>query len=209
MLTALSKVFGLGSALVGLLVAALPTPALSADCATLQQWISEHAHELPSTYSELVRYPEDYRRAIFDTLSPEAQSTLWREHFAHYLAAHPHLTKEQVAFIERAEALSTPALFARSSEDPGITVALEQLRREGALLFPKEDLLRLLATLGPPDSLGPPDRLGPTAAPACECSRASDWCSVGSCSTEWSCTSRPKGCGTLYQYPCTGLCILN
>src|SRR5690606_19925096 len=112
--------------------------------------------------------------------SPEVKSALWREHFAHYLAAHPHLTPRQVAFIRRAEALSTAALFARSGEDPNVAVALEQLRRDGALLFPKEELLLLLATLGPPERAD-----GPTAAEDCDCSRASDWCFVGSC-TKWS-----------------------
>jgi hypothetical protein len=203
MLIALSKVLGLGGALAGLLVAALPTPALAADCATIQQWVAEHAHELPSTYSELTRYPQDYRRAIFDKLSPEAKSALWREHFAQYLAAHPHLTKEQVAFIQRAEALATAALFARSGEDLSVTAALEQLRRDGALLFPKEELLQLLASLGPPETGS-----GPAPAVACDCSRASAWCWVGSCTTQWSCTSSPRGCGTFYQYPCTGLCVL-
>ena len=182
------------------------------DCASITAWVAEKRDDLPASYEELARFPVAYRRAIFDALPPAAKSSLWQQHFQAYRAAHPGLTPEQKAFIQKARSLISPGLFvnhASMAESTEVDTRVSTLRSEAAMAFPESELYGLLANLGPAD---PADHRAnnTTESVACECNKKDDWCwnRFGNhrC-RKGGCDRQSFGCGTFLRKSCNGLCV--
>lgn len=165
-------------------------------CEQVQQWAAQNADRLPATYDAFIQYSAEYRRAMWQYLSPEVKSAIWTRHLELYLAAHPGLTAEQLDVVKQALYLATPEHFedgARATTQ----AALKELKSKGELVFDRVELARILVQLGPVDS-------GPVKLqPLCDCSDDFD-CGGGSCSG--SRCSLSYGCGPFGMDTCFGFC---
>jgi hypothetical protein len=180
----------------------MAAPAFAADdCKTVTAWVQANEGNLPTSYQDFTRQPQEYQKGIFAALTPAAKSNLWREHFSRFLAANPELSVDQVGFVNQATQMASPQFFAKPDH-----AALEQLVARGAQLFEPSVLSSLFAQLGSTDS----GNVG-TSGVACECSTSSSWCwNRGAgyfCSTYYYCDYSSSGCGTWFAYSCNGLCV--
>lgn len=193
---------------------AIPT---AEDCASVDAWMVANEATLPTGYDEISRFPVAYRRSIFGALPAEAKSRLWQQHFEAYRAAHPELTGEQGAFIDKLSATFSPELYvAAAGGEPSeeVDATIEALEAEAATLFSVDEQYALMANLGPDESTAENDTVASIAprARACECSSKSDWCNrrgtrLGCAKGHDGCRKpRFKRCGTGFAHKCDGLC---
>jgi hypothetical protein len=177
------------------------------DCASVAAWVAHNADNLPTEYDHLAQFSVTYRRAIFHALSPAARNSLWQQHFQRYLAAHPTLSPEQVAFVKMAQSRMSPMLFSDDQSmapSKELTAVASELESRATTLFAESEIHALLANLGP-IAVSEPSVEGV----ACECSRSSDYCSnrgSGYRCTASNCDYKSSGCGTFWSYPCNGIC---
>jgi len=76
-------------------------------------WVAANAGNLPSTYDAITAHTMEYRKAIYQTLTPSAKSKLWVEQLARFRSAHHQLTAAQVKVLDSAAAaVANPATFA-------------------------------------------------------------------------------------------------
>ncbi|WP_426747406.1 bacteriocin fulvocin C-related protein [Myxococcus faecalis] len=187
---------------LGWVVLLSPKHANAQECAEAEAWVKAHAGRLPSDYEDFSRHSMAYRKAIFAALPPETQSSLWRQHFEHYLESHPKLSESQVEFIQELIELSAPSLFmkaanATSPKGPDLTKQKEAATK----LFGPTETTLLLATLGPQEQLA-----GNKAN--CECNIVEDFCPpLTFCTRGTSCTVVFTGCGAVWLQPCNGDCM--
>jgi hypothetical protein len=136
-------------------------------CERMQGWIAQHRGSLPSTYDDILRFPAECRKLLFNEQPPAVQSALWRTQLTRYREQHPALTAEQSAVLGRAIELLSPSVFAVPTGAPERSRADRQLRdleQQAIKAFGVEETRALLAQLGPasPASLraqfGPVDR---------------------------------------------------
>jgi len=176
--------------------------------------VTEQASDLSQTYDAISALPIDSRRAVFRALSAEWKSELWRMHMTLYLSQHPELTGDQKSVILDAIALATPQLFEVSEDSPEWQTAarsLELLRERALEVFPHAVATEIFAQLGAPEEpdLTPASRDHVNAVgsfPTCSCSIVSDWCACPMQCVGGGCLWKKSGCGTFWQYACTGLC---
>ncbi len=177
-----------------------------ASCKVTQSWVTANRGHLPTQYDDLVRYPVPYRRDIYAALPEEIQSQLWREHLNRYLRAHPNLSQEQSALVQRVITAASPDLLGRRGEQRQISVSLE---KEAVALFGKDEARRIFATMGtesaPQGRSAPQAKSAPQEQEHCYCSVEDDFCAVVCIWEDW-CYHTPEGCGFLYSYPCDGWC---
>ncbi len=198
---------GAGAAMAGGILLSGNTPAFAAERkSAAAAWVAANKDRLPQTYSEIVTYSLDYRREIYRALPAATRGKLWRAHLRQYREEHPVFTSPQESAFRRVE-----ALFAKDStfesarnELPDAVKADEEMRRELIAAFGEDEAYAISASLGPSSK---PSELSTRAlaAPLCECSPLSDWCAGGSNCAYSSCHTQ-TGCGTAWQYKCTGLC---
>lgn|GEM_PF-3226350 len=183
--------------------------------------------EAARLYRRLASLPMRDRRTIFNSLTPEAKSGLWKVHLRSYVTRHPDLTEEQREAIQSTIPLITPGLFATPQGTPewqtNVHQPLQRLTEKFLEVFSPKVAAELLEMLGgpePPQQMQAPD--GPSIIKSslrraqemqCTCSTQSDWCSShhgkgwrcvhgsGACSQTFS------GCGTLLVYSCVGQCF--
>ncbi|WP_437337215.1 bacteriocin fulvocin C-related protein [Sorangium sp. So ce394] len=183
-----------------------------AGCDAIYEWVTRNADRLPTRYADVTRYPMTYRKAIVSTFDPEAKSSFWKEHFRHYMAAHPELTAEQAAFIQKLGASASADFFSRSPGDAAAEAIIDNLSREGLMLFDKDSLGQIIAQLGP-DTEEKGSVGGATTylmgAPNCVCSTKDDWCGSSNHCQSGSCRWLPNSCGTFGWRACDGLCYPN
>jgi hypothetical protein len=184
--------------------------------------INEEAARLYNTLSSLSM---DDRRALFNGLTPEFKSALWKMHFKSYLSKHPDLTEKQREAIQSAIALATPQLFEISPDSPEWQTKakepLDRLTQQFLEVFPREVARELLAVLGGPEPKQEsnlplikktslkfrPIIRNATQDVSCGCSTSSDWCSGESeCLTD-DCKQH-RGCGTFFFFTCDGRCFV-
>ena len=201
-------------------------PAGPAGCnAAAHEWVAAQGGDLPRTYEEFVRFPLNYRKAIYSKLSPETKSALWRQQIEQALNGNG-LTDSQREILLEALQLADSNLFAVSKDKENWryrqsrhTVAEFEARARAA--FGYEAARGIFSRIGPADSetLYFVDRnkaemvdnrlksiVEPMAAAYCSCSDASDWCGHGNCTTG-GCTRIEDECGTWWTYACDGLCV--
>ncbi|MGK4005752.1 bacteriocin fulvocin C-related protein [Sorangium sp. So ce1036] len=125
------------------------------DGGKVQDWIAANRDRLPSTYDELVRFPPQYRKAIFAAQTPEVRSVFFRSQFERYREQHPSLSAEQRAALAYAIELTTPELFSASRYSPGpersVDAKLRELQERMIAAFGVDEARGLVAQLGPLD----------------------------------------------------------
>ena len=185
----------------GLLVKGVaPAWAQAQDASSAQAWVAANRDRLPVTYEEVAAHPMAYRRAIVQALTPAQRSQLWVEHVRRFRAAHPGLSGEKAAAVNRAEkAAATVSVF---EQGPGHT-ALSDLHRQAVNALGPDQAAVLLSRLGAP-ATGTARQL-----PDCECSSLQDLCTGNrNCQPRDDvCTRTEGGCGTFWARICDGLCF--
>src|SRR5947209_1303979 len=81
-----------------------------------QTGIDQHAQskdeqEAARLYATLPSLSMRDRKVLFNGLTPELKSELWKAHLRLYLSKHPDFTEKQEAAVQGAIALLTPRLF--------------------------------------------------------------------------------------------------
>ncbi|MCP3104283.1 bacteriocin fulvocin C-related protein [Myxococcus sp. K15C18031901] len=197
---AVSLSFALAFALISTTI--LPNHANAQECVEAEAWVRANTNQLPTTYNDFSQHSMAYRKAIFAALPPEARSALWRQHFEHYLAAHPGLDEAQTEFIQELIALAAPSLFAKVATQANQKGPDFSKQKEAAVkLFGTTEATLLLATLGPQEKLA-----GNKAN--CTCNTIDDWCVTPTlCTRGTTCTIVLTGCGSVWLQPCNGDCL--
>jgi hypothetical protein len=155
-----------------------------------QAWVVAHRDQLPQAYDELIAHPLVYRKAIYRASTPAVRSQFWQEHLQRYRAAHPTLSAQQEAVLNRFQDLARTNGATLSKAD-------EQAASDA---FGPGEAHAIFATLGPESTtsaLRPADQV-------CNCTVGHDWCSDSSCHMT-NCAIE-GGCGVLWSYDCNGLC---
>lgn len=181
-----------------------------------KEWTSAHAAALPSSLEELAAYPEVYRRAIIQALSPAEKSRLWQMQLSNVLRTEA-LTREQRDFVREAMEIVRPSNFASGANPPDLCERI-------AKLFPNTRVQRMfrataLGTGVPPEySLQPVllslsehvhSLMSLNAQPwTCTC-RNDGWCECGfgyDCINPDGCTECEGCCGCFFGSTCNRLC---
>ena len=171
-------------------------------------------------YYAMSTLPVGEVKALFRNASSNDKSELWRTHLTLFLAKRPELNERQKRIILSAMSLATPEFFEMRSSDLSWKVKvqdpLRSLEEQIASAFSRKDAVKIFATLGDdtesvncgttyPGSVLLKNinyqRPGP-----CECSTKSDWCPISGYCKGGNCRETTSGCGTLWSYPCDGMC---
>ncbi|WP_399007998.1 MULTISPECIES: bacteriocin fulvocin C-related protein [Streptomyces] len=169
--------------------------AKASENAKASAWVEANMDRLPRTYEEMIRHPIPYRQAVYDVLSPQERSQAWLEHFHRFRSSHPSLSPTQERIIRELADL-TPRVMASPSEH---TPELRRLSEAARRSFGLEQAAALLTRLGPDDGRAPQAN--------CQCSQEDPyWCGLAFCGPI-RCTTKPSGCGDLWQERCDGLCM--
>ncbi|OKI06164.1 hypothetical protein A6A06_38040 [Streptomyces sp. CB02923] len=184
----------------------LAAPAMAASgrrmtAAGAEEWAAG-LERLPSSYRELTALPMPRRRAVYARIPDRAKAGLWLEHVQRYRAAHPELSAERSAMLEKVAA-AIPALFAGTGA--WAAADIDRLREESAAVLGPDVSFAALGVLGPAESPGsaassPDARL----LMNCDCHKGASGCS--SCGNSLPCKEQPSGCGVLWQQNCNGVC---
>ena len=145
---------------------------------------------------------------MFDKFSAQDKSELWHVHFALSLAQHSEWTEQQRALVLEASSMASPELY-QTPKDAKWREAVDEparvLMQKALIAFNKREAAALFAELGGKEPLSHHPKPRPSETPPCSCSHDSDWCVSYDCYSN-NCKSTSSGCGTLWLYPCTGLC---
>jgi hypothetical protein len=117
--------------------------------ADVRSWVERHSHELPTTLSELAKYPIPFRKAIVAAVSPEVRASLWKEHLLGIATADTQLSPPQRSFV-RAAANDIAPLIGQPAPNP--TIVAWETRMRG--LFSSKQAARIFGTLGPEEPAG-------------------------------------------------------
>jgi hypothetical protein len=150
--------FGAGAVVAGGLILTGKAPAFGSQSRSeLDTWLTANKNNLPTRYSEVVKYPMAYRRAIFVASSPETKRGLWADHLKSCRALHPALGAKQAEVVSLATALvGDRSLFAGTGEPAAaMDGRLEALKSAAAEAFGIDEARSLIATLGPAQVMGP------------------------------------------------------
>src|SRR5205085_4070361 len=95
------------------------------------------------------------RRIVFNGLTPELKSELWKAHLRLHLSKHPDFTEKQRAAVQGAIALITPRLFEIPQSSPdwqtNVHEPVQRLTKKLLEVFTREDARELVTFLGGPE----------------------------------------------------------
>jgi hypothetical protein len=155
-------------------------------------------------YRELASLPSRAEmRHRFSGIPPVEKADFWRVKSVIPLALDRSLSTEQEHFLVKAIYLIKPEFYEiqeNSVEWKVLDESLQTFSKQAIELFGRERGNEIFAMCGE-STVGVQNAIGD-----CQCSAISDWCSRNPCSTATSC-AQTRGCGTLWVYRCTGLCI--
>jgi hypothetical protein len=200
-----------------LLVGAAVASAADPVCVQARQWIQANGDHLPKTYDEFVKLPVAYQPAVFDVLSADTKSELWRAHLTQYLEQHPSLDRTKTELVNQAiEFVSRPTTFSTPHTDPlwGMLVGqtTKKLEKKFQAAFGKDEADAIVGRFTPENHSAlrvmELDATGAKAILQCSCSTQSDWCSPSPyrCYVNNPTCATTSGCGTFFQYTCNGTC---
>ena len=164
---------------------------------------------------------ENDARAFYDSLPSKARSELWKAHLRRALREAPDLTVDQKLIIITGIGLVESGILNDSSLDEHEKTDLLDSFQERAKAEFDPDLGRaIFANLGPSVPLGEVgssrfacNNIGHNKTQSyCSCSTDSDWCDFltnpnpNCIEGFFLCVPRSSGCGTLWTYPCDGIC---
>lgn len=185
-------------------------------CIIAKEWAvaKVEAGQLPATIEELNKYRVAYRRAAFETMSPDQRSSMWRQHITKFRASREFNAAQLALIDESLEFLKTA--FHQKND-----VQYEALKSQIPGLFPSKADQKQFALLGVPDNAPAVVGLlrnvgfggGGTFFADCECrigadnfiddcpSHAIDCLGGSGCQGTWA------GCGVFWLQPCNGTCF--
>jgi len=173
-----------------------PEPA----CVVAARWVKEHPSAMPSSLTEISRYPLAIRKAMFAKLSRRIQLKLWHEQFAYYLQSE-QLSERQKTFLAALDG-EVDQYFGPENAAAAKTRYDAKVREVFGVSLGRA----VFANLGvaTPDEVSP----GRTLPPSCDCSTASDWCVITGpeCRKAFLNCTNDTGCGFLWCYDCDGIC---
>jgi hypothetical protein len=186
--------------------------SLETSCAALHEWAQAYKGTSPSL-DTFVPFDRPHRIAIFNAVTPDVRSALWREQLRR-IARRSDLSDQQRDLINEAIGLATPAAYAHDSVARQAVVT-HWTRAQQA--FASGELRRLLFDLGGPtpspsvraaapspwDRMSAPFRADAQGAGPCYCSimwQDCFWCVDGNC--RWAF----DGCGPYGLFECDGVC---
>jgi hypothetical protein len=157
-------------------------------------------------YLSLSELKRTDRKAMFAKMSPYEKRDLWHVHLALNMAQHNEWNDQQRSLVLEGAALVTVNLY-EAPKDAQWTMRVDEpvrvFMQRALLVFSKVEAVALFAELGGSEPVAH-HSAKPEDPPPCSCSKDSDWC-IYDC---WSnrCKATAAGCGTLWLYPCDGLC---
>lgn len=195
---------GAGALVAGGLMVTGKLPAYaSADKAGA--WVAANASNLPSTYDAITAHTMEYRKAIYQTLTPSAKSKLWIEQLARFRSAHGQLTAAQLKVLDSAAAtVANPATFAAVATTSTLSRSDQELRTASEKAFGRTQTRQLMAVLGP-ENATPAGVAQPADQRSCTCSNEDDWCDNSTHCFSTNCQNHVD-CGSWWNYNCNGLC---
>ena len=116
-------------------------------CIIAKEWAvaKVEAGQLPTTIEELNKYRVAYRRAAFETMSPDQRSSMWRQHITKFRASREFNAAQLALIDESLEFLKTA--FHQKND-----VQYEALKSQIPGLFPSKADQKQFALLGVPDN---------------------------------------------------------
>lgn len=187
-------------------------------------------------YDEMLSVHARDRGTILEPYSSGTKAAVWTHHLLTVMGNHPEFTTEQRAVITDALKVLTPELFEVEQSDPRwrtvVDAPLRAITIRAQRLFSAPLARELFLDLGPREGSRQvqsdcryPEN--PTAkedqrvdlrslrpatndTPYCQCSTSSDYCDSSGIGLYYckggGCYFKSSGCGTFWQYACTGLC---
>lgn len=174
--------------------------------------------ELLQKYREISTFKIEKRKEIFNNISPEEKSGLFRVHLILQLNNRPSLNQRQRDLIQEAIYLVTPEIYKLPKKSPQwITLDnnIKALREKILEYFSKKDAKAIFSILGdenPTIATAKNKQLYLQSAAydeqrrACSCSLSSDWCDT-ECRSNSTCVVNDTGCGFFWAFQCNGRCI--
>lgn len=157
--------------------------------------------------------PPEQRITVFDGLTPEFKSTLWRNRIS--TALNSGLSEAEKSSLLNVVAFITPELYTDSNY---MTKDLAEWESNARATF-GDNYAKLKNIVSKIDDTQP-DEPGTNdmeegkeetekggAKKSCECSTSSDWCAISMVCKRKKCKATKSGCGTLGRYACNGLCV--
>lgn len=182
-------------------------------------WVEENADNLPTSFSSISNYPEEYRKAIFIKLSSEQKANVWTERLQE-IADNITLNKKQHSLLGEIIKKLSPAVFDKNVD----SYVINDKTLKG--VFGETLAANIFSSLSPVQvvkkSIAKPfvyemnqivqkNKNNEVSVnfipPDCSCSTSSDYCGVTwDCETIVPCYDSDYGCGTIWLYGCDGLC---
>jgi hypothetical protein len=120
----------------GLLLTGRAPAAGAREKADAQRWVDEHRHQLPSSYDEILAYPQAYQVAIFAASPPAVQSRFWVEALKRDRASRDALsTAQEQVFDDAIELAATTEIFLPMEPDSAVGRRLTDLRERAITEF--------------------------------------------------------------------------
>ena len=168
-------------------------------------------------YYAISSLPFYERKASFRNASSSQKSLLWRTHLSLFLVKRPDLNDRQKHIILAAMSLATPEHFelrpSTSLWKTKVREPLSSLENQISSAFSLEDGAKIFATLSDNLECGSQSATNTDESPsmefqqsACTCSTTSDYCPIWAYCRPGNCGTTQSGCGTLWSYPCNGVC---
>lgn len=176
------------------------------DCNSAENWVKLNLDNLPVNYSDLVRFPDLYKRYIYDHMNPQEKYSIWFNHFSSYINS-GRLDEDQVTRLN--EIITN---LNSSSFDPQNSQYIISILNEEDLKLQFENHAENIFTLSNIGSLNEHNFESLTSLSTGDCG-----CRVGGiltdcgfgnyiCSGENVCNN-VSGCGLLGLQQCTGNCL--
>jgi len=179
------------------------------------------------TYEKLLLQDRRDRVRTYGNLPSSLKSAIWIHKSLLALAQHEEFTEEQRAVIYDAITLFTPELFDITFPSPDwvnrVDLPLRKLAQRAKIVLGFKLAAQLFAQLEPEMPTVSVESVHATAHPQlghvpedlpyCSCSTSSDYCAETH-GNDWYCLGggcvwgTNWGCGSVFAYPCDGLCDL-
>lgn len=184
----------------------------------VEEWTKTHLEEFQAAEREkIVSLPLKRQMAVYNGLTPEAKSKLWKSKLAILMNDDSFANDEKVLFTLLSD-IVTPRLFDESSDNVKLIDDYEALSRrifEGkqdkyayalCTWMTEDEYQRSWIAEEPVLTKINGGEVEPEIACVCRHDIGCLASGGGNCNNQLECTSKEKGCGFLGKYSCDGLC---
>lgn len=196
---------GVGAVVAGGLVLTGRLPAFADASTRANSWVKANSGRLPTSYDEVIAYPMEYRKAIFEASTPSVRSRLWVAHLKSFEGQRASFSVGQREVFDRAcEIFARESTFAHNLRSAAeLPSSLSGLQQAAMDTFGTERAYAIFGTLGP----SPEGLVQPAARPNCNCNYGRNWyCSGFANCYLLDCNRSSLGCCAGWVCPCDGMC---